>query len=196
MLFVCCMTSFVKDLKIKLPLSVKWFCIKIALLFTAWQLLYLFVLLPARIPDKQITIATAAGTSKVLNWLYPHDDLRYKPAESAIPMNTMVAVYINRQKVIGIADGCNAFELQVLFIGILLSISRIRPLTILYILVGVPLITVCNILRCSLIGWLNINQHISLSNFAHHYLFKILIYGLIFYMWKLYAENKSDYGNA
>lgn len=190
------MIPFIHNVKIKLPATVKWFCIKIVLLFTIWELLYTFILLPSRVPDTQITNITAVGTAKILSWFYPNDQLSIKPAAAAIPVNTMVSVYRNCHKVIGIADGCNAFELQVLFVGILLSIDKIKALSFRYILIGVPLISVCNMFRCALIGWLNITQQVNLSNFAHHYLFKILIYGLIFYMWKRYTENKSTYMHA
>ena len=217
---LCCaaMRNFFQNLKIRLPDTVKAFCIKIAVLFIAWELLYGFLLLPARIPDEQITVLTAAGSAKLLNLIYPSDKLEFrafkdnipnqnnisnqnnipnqKPLQIALPVNTMVAVYRNNKKVIGIADGCNAFELQVLFVGIILCMSRINKRTLFFIFCGVPLISVLNMLRCALIGWLNISRQIDLSIFAHHYLFKIILYGLIFFIWMVYAEKQSAHVTA
>jgi len=105
-------------------------------------------------------------------------------------------VFVDGNKLIGIADGCNAFELIVLYVGILICLERLQQKIIWYLLIGIPCISLCNILRCSIIGYLNITQHLDLSVFAHHYLFKIIMYAMIFAVWVSYTHKMQEDGKA
>lgn len=181
----------VNDLQI--PRSVKFFSIKIALLFVLWEIIYATVLFPMRIPDSQISALTASGTAKLLHFFYTNDKFESRLIEEGEPKNYKEIVYINKQKLIGIADGCNALELQVLYFGILICMQKPSWKTFWYCIIGLPLISFCNILRCSIIGWLNISRHLDLSIFAHHYLFKMLMYGFIFFAWVSYSSEKKPH---
>lgn len=178
---------------IQIPRSVKLFSIKITLLFVLWEIIYATVLFPTRIPDSQISALTAAGTATLLSFFYTNDKFEFRLIEDGEPKYFKEIVFINDQKLIGIADGCNAFELQVLYFGILLCMQKPNQKTIWYSIIGLPLISVCNILRCSIIGWLNISRHLDLSIFAHHYLFKMLMYGFIFFAWVTYSSEKKPH---
>ena len=153
--------------------------------------MYTTVLYPTRIPDAQITAITAVGTAKLLGLFYRNDRLEFRLIEEGEPKNFKDTVFINNQKLIGIADGCNAFELQILYLGILLCMQQLSRKTFWYCIIGVPVISICNILRCSIIGWLNISRHLDLSIFAHHYLFKMLMYTSIFFAWVSYSSVKK-----
>jgi exosortase/archaeosortase family protein len=176
---------------LQIPSSVKLFAIKIIILFVLWEIIYTTVLYPTRIPDGQISAITAAGTAKLLSLFYRYDKLEFRLVEEGEPKYFKDTIYINDQKLIGIADGCNAFELQVLYLGILLCMQQLSRKTFWYFIIGIPVISICNILRCSIIGWLNISRHLDLSIFAHHYLFKMLMYGLIFFAWVSYSNVKN-----
>lgn len=178
---------------LQIPRAVKLFCIKIILLFVLWEMLYTTVLFPTRIPDNQLTAFTAFGTAKLLSLFYRNDHFEYRLMEEGEPLSFKETVFVNKQKLIGIADGCNALELQVLYLGILLCLQKPNLKTIWYLIIGLPLISVCNILRCSIICWLNISQHLDLSVFAHHYLFKLLMYGSIFLAWVSYSSIKKSH---
>lgn len=178
---------------LQIPRSVKLFCFKIILLFVLWEITYTTVLFPSRIPDSQLSTFTAFGTAKILSFFYQEYDFEFRLIEEGEPKNFKETVFVNNQKLIGIADGCNALELQVLYLGILFCMQKINRKTFWYCLIGLPLISCCNILRCCIIGWLNINKHLDLSVFAHHYLFKSLMYGFIFIAWVSYSNvKKSD----
>ncbi|MCX6206579.1 MAG: archaeosortase/exosortase family protein [Bacteroidetes bacterium] len=179
--------------EIQIPKSVKVFSFKIILLLILWEVLYSFILFPARIPDKQLSSITAAGTAKLINLFYPNDLFEYRSLEEGEPKSFKETVFFNHQKLIGIADGCNALELQVLYFGILICLQKLTHKTLWYSLFGVTLISVCNIMRCSIICWLNISRHLDLSVFAHHYLFKMLMYGLIFWGWVSYSSSKQQH---
>jgi exosortase/archaeosortase family protein len=186
------MPSFQFD-DFQIPGSVKLFAIKVILLFVLWEIIYTTVLFPTRIPDGQLSAITAAGTAKLLGLFYRNDRLDFRLEEEGEPKHFKDTVYINDQKLIGIADGCNAFELQVLYLCILICMQQLSRKTIWYCVIGIPLISICNILRCSIIGWLNISKHLDLSIFAHHYLFKLLMYCFIFFAWVSYSKAKNHY---
>ncbi|MEI8075861.1 MAG: hypothetical protein WCH78_14010 [Bacteroidota bacterium] len=144
-------------------------------------------------PDEQLTNITAAGTAHLLSFVFPDNHFYCQSVIEGVPVSIKTIVLVNGIKLIGIADGCNAFELQVIYASILICLQKMHRKTIWYILIGVPLISICNIFRCSIIGWLNITQHLNLSVFAHHYLFKIVMYGLIFLGWVSYTNQTVQY---
>lgn len=180
------------DLKNLLPPEVKRFTIRVAVLFLLWELLYSCILLPERFPDAFFTEITAAGTAHLLGFVFPNQQFKYLTIIESDPLSIKDTVFVDGNKLIGIADGCNAFELQVLYFGILICLERFQQKTIFYLLIGLPLISVCNILRCTIIGWLNITQHLDLSVFAHHYLFKMIMYSMIFVAWVSYTNEKPS----
>lgn len=182
------------DFKNLLPQEVKKFTIKVAVLLLLWELLYSSILLPERFPDAFFTKITAAGTANLLGTIFPNQHFEYLTIIESDPLSIKDTVFVDGNKLIGIADGCNAFELQVLFIGILICLERIQPKTFYYLLIGLPFICFCNILRCAIIGWLNITQHLDLSVFAHHYLFKMIMYSMIFAAWVSYTNKKPSNG--
>lgn len=178
------------DFRNLLPPEVKKFTIKVSILFLIWELLYSCILLPERFPDAFFTKITAAGTAYLLAYIFPDQHFVYLTIIESDPISIKDTVFVDGNKLIGIADGCNAFELQVLFFGILICLERLQQKTFFYLLIGLPLISVCNILRCTIIGCLNITQHLDLSVFAHHYLFKMIMYSLIFVAWVSYTNEK------
>lgn len=180
----------------QIPPSVKSFLLKITVLFFAWEFLYLVILQPLHFPDEMITNFIGSGTSFLLSFIFPQFYFDHQSIQEGLPGSIKSIVLVNGMKLIGIADGCNAFELQVLYLGVLICLQKLNQKTIWYILVGVPLISLGNIFRCSIIGWLNITQHLKLSAFAHHYLFKIIMYGLIFLGWISYTNESEHHAES
>jgi exosortase/archaeosortase family protein len=183
-----------RDFKDLLPPEVKRFTIKVAVLFVLWEFFYTCILLPERFPDAFFTKITAAGTANLLAYIFPDQHFEYLTIIESDPISIKDTVFVDGNKLIGIADGCNAFELLVLYFGILICLERVQQKTLIYILIGLPLISLCNILRCAIIGWLNITQHLDLSVFAHHYLFKMIMYSMIFVAWVSYTNKKPQHG--
>ena len=94
---------------------------------------------------------------------------------------------INGRKVVGIADPCNALELYILFIGFLICVPTTTKRFILFSLGGIAVIFVLNILRCAGMIWVNIHRN-EVFDFAHHYLFKLIVYAAIFGGWVWYSK--------
>ncbi|MDR3681674.1 MAG: archaeosortase/exosortase family protein [Flavipsychrobacter sp.] len=168
--------SQVKKTYYDLPLNLRRFLVRASILFIVWELLYNLLLKPIGIPDDQLTHFVVIYTYKLLTLFY--SNVTYSGA----------SIYMSGQLAIIIAPACNALELLVLYVGFLLCIPTTRKRFWLFTLGGLALVVVLNILRCAALAVLFYNNH-PIADFAHHYLFKIFIYGVIFYLWILYSKK-------
>jgi exosortase/archaeosortase family protein len=172
------------------PLPVKAFLKKALLIFIIWKLLYHLLLFPIRVPDKQLTDLTAYSTMKLYNTFLKNDVVSFK--EETRKGTKISSVSIAGRKVINIADGCNGLELYVLYVGFLLCIPTTYRRLVVFTLVGTISIYVANSFRCFGLAWLFLNNY-SFADFAHHYVFKMIIYAMIFFAWVKYSEKYFSY---
>ncbi len=161
----------------ELPVNLKRFLIRGAILFIAWSLLYNLLLKPKEVPDRQLTHIIVIATSKVLTWFYPVVDVK----------NDSI-IYINNKDVIQIAPACNGLELLVLYLGFLLCIPTNKKRFWTFAVSGTIIVTILNVIRCVGLAAMFYHKH-AMADFAHHYLFKLAIYAVIFYMWVLYSRK-------
>lgn len=177
----------------QIPLEVRWFAAKAFFLFVSWKLLYLFYLQPTRLIDRPLSAKVASHTAWFMGFLNPSQPFtvtelpvqRWNGLE--ITATTVAQVRLKHKKVVGIDDGCNGLEFFVLYIGFILSIGEYSARTIWYGLAGIILIHATNVLRCAGLGWVNL-WYQEYFEFAHHYLFKVVVYGTIFGMWYSYLQ--------
>lgn len=164
---------------------VRTFLVRALIIFVGWQLLYAFVLAPARTPDVPLTNITAWSTGKLMSWFYDSVYVAYihdKTIPSAI-------ISINGRKILGILDPCNALDIMVLYVAFLFCFPGSNKKRLLFTALGLPYIYVINTIRCALIGWMNI-AHRGWVDISHHYIFTALVYMLVFYLWVLYTKKK------
>jgi exosortase/archaeosortase family protein len=96
-------------------------------------------------------------------------------------------IFADGMKLIGIADGCNGLSLFILFIGFLIAYPASLWLKIRYGFLGLILIVLVNILRCTgLAMFAYFNPKVLF--FAHHYLFKVMVYGIVFFLWVRFTQ--------
>ena len=95
-----------------------------------------------------------------------------------------------------IADGCNGLELIVLYIGFIICFPSSILKKIIFILLGIGIIDLSNIIRCGGLVFLKRYYGYELFQFAHHYGFKITLYSIIFMMWVLFTKNKKIKNSA
>lgn len=171
------MVQSFKKIYRELPLNLRRFLIRGAVLFIAWTLLYNLLLKPQEVPDRQLTHVIVLATSKVLTWFYP-----------LVEVKNDSVIYINGRDVIQIAPACNGLELLVLYIGFLLCIPTGKKRFWAFTLSGIIIVTILNIIRCVALAAMFYHKH-AMADFAHHYLFKLAIYGVIFYLWVLYSRK-------
>jgi exosortase/archaeosortase family protein len=169
-----------------MPADVERILLRALVIFVAWKLLYHLALYPARVPDRQLTEATARSTG----WLYTHliSNTAASVRDVSLPEFTKSTLLINNEAAIGIADGCNGLEIHILYVGFLLCIPASRTKMLSYIILGMTGIYILNVFRCFGLAWLYNNQY-SIANFAHHYLFKMIIYLAVFLTWTSYSRK-------
>ena len=164
------------------------FLVRALILIVVWKLSYHLFLKPHRFPDKELTQITANATVRFVGLFYPPNTISWY---GSMPNNNFdlfsVVILMNGRKVIGIADPCNALELYILFIGFLICVPTTIKRFALFSLGGIAVIFVLNILRCSGLIWVNI-QYNQIFDFAHHYLFKLIVYAAIFGGWVWYSK--------
>jgi exosortase/archaeosortase family protein len=177
----------------EMPSQLRKFLKRAILIFILWELIYLFLLLPNRIIDKPLTNFTANLTCKLLNSYYPNDLLTYSEQTKQVWLDATTTAYItnimmNNKKLIGIADGCNGFSLFILFIGFIIAYPNKR-LNIKFSVsfLGIIIIFFANILRCFALGLIQKNIP-NFVFFAHHYLFNIITYSIVFGIWIYYVR--------
>ena len=174
------------------PKTLKVFLLKILFITIIWKLSYQLLLKPSRLIDIPLTNITTKTTISFLQPFYGNI-ITYN-INNIIRKNEYYTAYIlqDGKKIIGIADPCNGLELFMLYALFLLCmpIYKIRRLLV-FLVFGIFVIFILNVLRCCAMFWLSAS-HNSLFDFAHHYLFKIIVYLVIFFGWVVYAR-KTEY---
>lgn len=159
-----------------IPPGLRKFILRGAILFIVWRLLYELLLKPAGIPDNQLIQLVLWGTHKMLAPFY--SDLTIQGYSLLIGGKTAVTI----------ATACNGLELMVLYVGFLLCFPGTLKRLLLFITGGVLLTIFLNMVRCAVLAMMFYNNY-ELADFMHHYLFKLAIYGVNFYLWILYSKK-------
>ena len=144
---------------------------------------------PSALLDRPLTIRVGQQTTALLNLLTGSSSFtsHYQSAGSIAAHNQLgpsanAVVDYQGRKVITIANACNGLELFILYAGFLLCFPATLSRKLAYLIIGLPAIHVANILRCAALCYIGIwRPH--LIDIAHHYVFKIVVYGLILLLW-------------
>ncbi len=175
----------------EIPSGVKLFAKRAMVLFCTWLLIYYPILQPMRLPDKWLTAITANATTVLLNNVLSGGfKVRGNSASVFSGKNKGSAeIQKNNSTVISIADSCNALKLYVIYIGFIVCMPFGFKRMTAFALGGVLAIYLLNISRCFALAWLWLNQP-GWVDFAHHYVFTLLVYSCIFALWVWYGRNK------
>lgn len=176
------------------PVPVKRFILRALMILVAWKLLYLVILLPARTLDKPLSYTVGAGTTWVLNTFSHSAGFSEKGqmgmistdnGPSAAPLEN---IYFHDWNVVSIEDSCNGLELMVLYIGFIICMPAILKRKLIFGIVGPLLIYVVNVLRCAGVAYIII-YYPRFADFAHHYVFTFVVYGVIIIMWLIFSRK-------
>lgn len=183
-----------KSLINNIPLPIRLFLGKAFLFFVIWKIIYVFFLFDSQFVDQLLTNHVGESSVKVLNSLssmsgftaisesYP--EIYY----GQIQEFNMSVIYHDGNKILNIANACNGLELLVLYIGFIVCMPSKFTRKFLYVIIGVLLIDGVNILRC--VGLIYLREYLhSYFEFAHHYLFKIIVYSSTFLLWIIYSRK-------
>ena len=143
--------------------------------------------------DQPLTNLVGRQSAFVLNVFHGSDQFASTPKVAVTRMEGEFQVSkvstINRhgKAIMHIADNCNGLELFVLFWGFIVAMPAPLQRKVVYAFAGILLIHVVNILRC--VGLTALMMHWDrYFDLAHHYIFKMVVYGTIFLLWIQFAR--------
>lgn len=177
----------------EIPVEVQDFLKRALFIFIIWELLYHLFLFNGRIVDKPLTDWSANGALQIMQVFYPNGRLMVRE-EGNYPFDTphdlffMDTLYMDGRKIVGVADPCNALELYTLYLGFLIAYPSSVKRKLLFSLAGIVIIYMANILRLAALASINIHRMVAVD-IAHHYVFKIMVYALIFGLWVLFTKK-------
>ncbi len=183
----------------RVPRPVLSFLLKGLIFFVIWKVLYLALLLPARVPDRALTRLVGFSTVDVLNLFSPGTafmavEVRDDYVEDGIfHPSTSVDIRRGAMQTLRVADACNGLELMVLYVGFFFCFPGPRRRKLVFAVGGCLLITVVNILRCAVLVEIFMKYRAYLD-FSHHFAFTFIIYALIFVLWFLFTKKLSPNG--
>lgn len=177
---------------LQIPASIRRMVILGTILLAGWKTMYTLWLEPKRILDRPLTIMVSTQTAGLMQFLWPagnYDVLSENQFRSTQPTGDIEHMFIlkNGKPTISIADNCNGLELMVLYAAFIVCMPGKAGRKWAFILLGIPLIHLANLGRC--IGLVGMHlQWPGLFDFAHHYLFKIMVYAISFGLWVAYLK--------
>ncbi len=177
-----------------IPTEVQRFLKRALIIFIIWKLIYHLFLFNGRVIDKPLTDWSTKGAEKIMQIFYPESKLMVKEetkpdVEYKNEIDHMDFLFLDGRKIIGVADACNALELYVLYLGFLFAYPSSLKRVGLFSLVGILVIYLANCIRLAGLASMNMYR-INAVDMAHHYVFKMLVYGLIFGLWVLFTRKQ------
>lgn len=184
------------SLKNDIPLPIRLFLGKALLFFIIWKLIYSFFLYDSQYLDHPLTTHVGEASAKFLNSLGNMDGFTAKREvskyiyEGGTTESEASAIYHYDEVVLYIANVCNGLELMVLYAGFIICMPSTFWRKIKYIIIGIILLDVINIIRCTGLIYLREYYHIYFD-FAHHYLFNAMVYSATLLMWVVFTRKNS-----
>ena len=178
----------------KVPVAVRQFILRALAILISWKILYLVFLLPTRVLDKPLSHSVANGTSWLLNKYtnstayYPKSETGTVITDNGPVISPLEDVYFNRRNVVSIEDPCNALELFVLYAGFIICMPASTIRKVIFIVGGILLIHITNVIRCAVVAYTIIYDP-KYADFAHHYVFTFIVYGLIKALWLIFSRK-------
>ena len=103
-----------------------------------------------------------------------------------------VKLYYHGKWVARIIEGCNAISVIILFISFVLAFTGKIKQMVVFILSGIVIIHVFNILRIVLLS-MAIFHYPKSQHFLHGVVFPLFIYGVVFSLWVIWVNKFSLY---
>lgn len=126
-------------------------------------------------PDS-ITIHTAHTTALVL------EVIDKDPSTLVSYNHPSLKLYLGKTIVYRVIEGCNAVSVMILFASFILAFSKTWLKTLGFILCGILVIYITNILRLVLLAIIYADYP-QYKDFSHNVLFPAIIYGTVIIMW-------------
>ncbi len=110
--------------------------------------------------------------------------------------DSSVIVEIEGIRLVRIIEGCNAVSVMILFVAFILAFSKGFVKTIGFIIFGLIVIHVLNVLRIALLT-IGIMKYPEYKHILHGVIFPLIIYGTVFFLWIIWVTKfiKNDAEN-
>jgi exosortase family protein XrtF len=178
------------------PPQIRIFLLRGLVLFGIWKFVYLFFWAQPRTLDGPLTNTVGSQSVWILNQVYQTKGFKATPVVAVTRMEgdyqiaKVSKIDKDGKHLLNIADDCNGLELFILYIGFILSMPATIKRKVVYLIGGVFIIHIVNLLRC--VGLSALLMHWDrYFDLAHHYIFKIMVYSTIFVLWVRYSNNLS-----
>lgn len=99
-----------------------------------------------------------------------------------------VKVNIDGVAIVRIIEGCNAISVMILFVAFILAFSNGFTKTLGFIIVGLIIIHVLNVVRIALLT-IGIMKYPEYTHILHGVIFPLVIYGIIFLLWIIWVTK-------
>lgn len=106
-----------------------------------------------------------------------------------------VKLYYKNKYISRIIEGCNGLSVMILFVAFVIAFSGKFKNTIVFILLGLVVIHVLNVLRIALLS-VALYSFPEYEHFLHGVLFPLVIYGVVFLLWVIWVNNYSSYARV
>jgi exosortase family protein XrtF len=103
-------------------------------------------------------------------------------AISPHPKESSYYFYMHGKKIARIIEGCNALSVMILFAAFVIAFSTTFKRTGLYILAGLIILHVLNIVRIALLS-VGVYYYPQYTEILHDIIFPLFIYGVVFVLW-------------
>lgn len=178
------------------PPQVRIFLLRGLVLFSIWKFVYLFFWAQPRTLDGPLTNTVGSQSVWILNQAYQTNGFKATPVVAVTRMEgdyqiaKVSKIDKDGKHLLNIADDCNGLELFILYVGFILSMPASVKRKVIYLIGGVFIIHLVNLLRC--VGLSALLMHWDrYFDLAHHYIFKIMVYSTIFVLWVRFSNNLS-----
>lgn len=182
------------SLKNNIPLPIRLFLGKAFLFFVIWKIIYGVFLYNSNTLDNLLTNHVGTASVQILNnftslsGFTEKEEIYSEILGGEIIEHKSFAIYHYNYKVLNIAHACNGLELLVLYIGFIVCMPSSFKRKLLYIVIGVIILDIVNILRC--VGLIYLREYFhAYFQFAHHYLFKVIVYSTTFLLWVIFTRK-------
>lgn len=147
-------------------------------LYLIWYLVYQLWLLPAGKFDPWMNESVAYG-----GWLF----VRALGYDGCIEGTN---ICVNIVSTVKVNTGCNGFEIYCIFAGFIIIFSGKFWKTFIYIIIGVIILYISNILR---VGMLAIDHYkrLDMFQFNHKFTYVVMVYSLVFALWYYWITKFS-----
>jgi exosortase family protein XrtF len=156
--------------------------LKITALYAIWYVVYQLWLVPQGKFDAWMNENVAYG-----GWVF----VRALGYDGCIEGTN---ICVNIVSTVKVNTGCNGFEIYCIFAGFIIIFASKFWKTLAYIVIGIMIIYVSNIVRVGLLA-IDHYKRMHLFNFNHKFTYVVILYGIVFMLWYIWVTRFSLYTN-